>query len=222
MITSKQISYIDKVYELTKSINDTSKFVSDGNKVFSLVNKTNFLGMKTYNVLDLESNALILTDFVPLRQIKAWYEYNALPTHAKQDYGVLYAYGIVSDDKQALLFYNKHNDLYELLCELESANSEEKLSIIISFKHLIDGSTVVGNELLTSVDKYLNQIETIEYIKDNTDSLGFITSSNIDNNALYHTLDDEGYLQPLVADNVKELEYNFVQHIYWQRKGFAN
>ena len=222
MITSKQISYIDKVYELTKSINDTSKFVSDGSKVFSLVNKTNFLSMKTYNVLDLESNTLILTDFVPLRQIKAWYEYNALPTHTKQDYSVLYAYGIVSDDKQALSFYNKHNDLYELLCQLECANSEEKLSTIISFKHLIDGSTVAGNELLTSVSNYLNHIETIEYIKANTDSLGFITNSNIDNNALYHTLDNEGYLQPLAAEEIKELEYEFVQHIFWHRKGITS
>ena len=222
MITSKQINYIDKVYELTKSINDMSKFVSDGGKVFGLVNKTNFLGMKTYNVLDLESNALILTDFVPLRQIKAWYEYNALPTHTKQDYSVLYAYGIVSDDKQALTFYNKHNDLYELLCDLECASNEEKLFIIISFKHLIDNNTTASNELLTSISKFLNQIETIEYIKANTDSLGFITNSNIDHNALYHTLDNEGYLQPLATDEIKELEYEFVQHIYWQRKGFAN
>lgn len=222
MITSKQIIYTDKVYELTKSINDTSKYVSDGNKVFGLINKTNFLGMKTYNVLDIESNALILTDFVPLRQIKAWYEYNALLTHAKQDYSVLYVYGIVSDDNQALSLYNKHNDLYELLCELESASSEEKLSIIIDFKHLIDNNTTAGNKLLTSINKFLNQIETIEYIKANTDSLGFIVNSNINHNALYHTLDAEGYLQPLAADEIKELEYEFVQHIYWQRKGFLN
>lgn len=219
----KRLQYNSKYYLLTRNIDSSGKLISDGKKIYQLITQKNMFGVKLYNTIAIDSNETIFDRFVPFKHIKAVYHYTALEIEEEEanEFNYLFNLGLLSHVTVAIDFANKYNQLHTLLQQLyECINTKEYDQAIALMKYntYLLGDTNNSVDITKMIDSYKDQLQIIEYCKNNIDSLHFLASSNIDTRIRYHAIDKKGFIVKPNKKAIKKLVYIYIKQCYYQRK----